>query len=198
MAQHIQSEWDGNVAVHRYEDLALIRSVLRDLAPARVVELGTAEGGFAAFLACTVVEWDGRVLSLDYKSLVDANFNLYRDPACDFHVYDNLELAVADVLAPTRETLELIGRWLSEPHACLYTDNGNKQLELETYVPLMHEVALVGTHDYGTELSAEWAEAFMARHRFRPYRHAEFAALAHPDHYPDSLTRFWVRGLEEA
>jgi hypothetical protein len=190
MSQHIQSEWDHFVMIHRYEDLALIRSVLRDLAPERVIELGTAEGGFAAFLACTVIEWDGRVLSLD---------KLPPDPghaAWFAETYQNLTLVQAEILEPTVQTIELLQDWFQHPYCCLYTDNGNKVKELEMYVPLMHEIAMVGSHDYGTELPAVWANDFMASQRFKPYRHEEFAALANPEYYPDSLTRFWVRGLE--
>jgi len=189
VSQHIQCEWDGHIMIHRYEDLALIRSVLRDLAPERVVELGTAEGGFAAFLACTVIEWEGLVLSLD-KIAPDPGEAEWFDRA-----YSNLCLMQADILEPTLETRATLEAWLARPYSCLYADNGNKMKELEIYVPLMHDTALVGTHDYGTEVDPIWIEAFMERQGFRPHRHVEFAALAHPEFYPNSLTRFWVRGL---
>ena len=187
MAQHIQSTWDGFTMIHRYEDLALIRSVLGDRQPQRTVELGTAEGGFAVFLACTVVEWEGRVLTLD---------KLTPDPGhADWfaRAYDNLTLRQADILDPDPETLATLTEWLQPPGSCLYTDNGNKQRELELYAPLLGPDALVGTHDYGTEVDPAWAEPFMASLGYAPYRHAEFERLASPDSYPVSLTRFWVR-----
>jgi hypothetical protein len=86
----------------------------------------------------------------------------------------------------------LLKDWLRFDDSLLYTDNGNKQRELELYVPLLGRRAMVGTHDYGTEVDPAWAESYMASQGFRPYRHAEFEALAYQD-YPVSLTRFWVR-----
>jgi hypothetical protein len=182
MAQHIQSSWDGVIAIHRYEDLALIRQVVREREPARVVELGTAEGGFAAMLAATVVEWNGHVLTVDHQVLADQGRLLA--------LYDNLQFLTIDVLTEIVPSLAII---LARPDSLLYTDNGNKQRELELYAPLMGPHATVGTHDYGTELNAEWAETFMTGLGYQPYRHEDFARLAHPEHYPDSLTRFWVR-----
>lgn len=186
-SQHVQSSWDDFIAIHRYEDLALIRSVIRELAPLRIVELGTAEGGFSAMLATAVIEWDGAVLSLDKLSPDPGHVAWFAEK------YQNLTLMQAEILVPTPETLATLTEWLSQPYSCLYTDNGDKPKELQMYVPLMHHYALVGTHDYGTECPVEWAESFMASQGFSPYRHDEFAALANPD-YPNSLTRFWVRG----
>lgn len=183
MAQHVSCTWDGFTMIHRYEDLALIRSVLGARQPAFAVELGTAEGGFAAFLAATVVEWGGRVLTVDKSLDVDLARRLGA-------LYDNLICAGADALAePVPSVVSLI----CQGAALLYCDNGNKRRELELYAPLLGPDALVGTHDYGTEVDPAWAEPFMASLGYAPYRHAEFAALAHADYYPTSLTRFWVR-----
>lgn len=183
MAQHIQSSWDGILAIHRYEDLALIRQVIEAFRPFSAIELGTAEGGFAAFLTAILKEWDGAVLSVDFKQYWDAKFAERYAPW--------LTLCIGDLLDESPHPLA--SEWCARENVLLYTDNGHKQRELELYVPLLGQRALVGTHDYGTEVDPAWAEPFMAAQGFTPHRHAEFAALAHPDYYPDSLTRFWVR-----
>lgn len=184
MAQHIQSSWDGHIAVHRYEDLAVIRQVVEEFGPFHAVELGTAEGGFAAFLTSILRTWDGQVLSVDRTQYVDQAFlNAYRP---------HLTCYLADVLT---EVDPVVAEWVQRPNTLLYTDNGNKQRELELYVPLMAARALVGTHDYGTEVDPGWAEAFMAAQGFQPYHHAAFEALADPESYPVSLTRFWRRDV---
>lgn len=181
-AQHVQSTFGPYLMVHRYEDQAHIRDVIAAFRPMVAVELGTAHGGFAAMLAHTLGQWGGRVLSLDIKQDAGICAALERD-------YGNLTLIEADVLT---EPHELVVAALSQPRALLYTDNGHKQRELELYAPDLPEPALVGTHDYGTEVDEDWAEPFMAAHHYRPYQHERFAALA-SDSYWDSLTRFWLR-----
>ncbi len=181
-AQHVQSMFGEHLMVHRYEDQAHIRDVITSFRPTVAVELGTAAGGFAAMLAATLSQWGGRVLSLDIKLDPGIAASLER-------TYDNLALIEADVLTAPHP---LVVAALSQPGALLYTDNGHKQRELELYAPDLPVPALVGTHDYGTEVDEDWAEAFMARHHYRPYQHERFAALAN-DGYWDSLTRFWMR-----
>jgi hypothetical protein len=182
MAQHIQSSVDGHIAVHRYEDLAVIQQVIEAWHPLAAVELGTAEGGFAAFLTKLLREWDGLVLSVDKTQFVDEHFLAMYRPHLTCYLADILERVDPE-----------IATWLARPNTLLYTDNGDKPRELELYVPLMPGRAMVGTHDYGTEVDPAWAEAFMATQGFRPFHHAAFEALAHPTDYPVSLTRFWVR-----
>lgn len=180
--QHIQSTYDGFLMIHRYEDQAHIQDIIRWHKPDRAIELGTAEGGFAALLASTLGAWGGSVLTFDIK----------RDPGIEQELerlYPNLTVVQADILT---EPLPMIVEAIKRPNSFLYTDNGNKQRELELYAPLMGPHALVGTHDYDTELDAEWAEPFMKRLGYDPYFHAKFEALATP-HYYDSLTRFWRR-----
>lgn len=182
MAQHIQSSVDGYIAVHRYEDLAVIEQVIRERAPLFAVELGTAEGGFAALLTKILRSWDGQVLSVDKTQYVDQTFlNQYRP---------HLTCYLADVLTVVDP---VIAEWCARPNTLLYTDNGDKHRELELYVPLLAQRAMVGTHDYGTEVDPPRAEAFMAQQGFRPYHHRAFEVLADPESYPVSLTRFWVR-----
>lgn len=181
-AQHIQSSWDGFLAIHRYEDLALIREVIEEFHPFTAIELGTAEGGFAAFLTSVLKEWDGQVLSVDHTQ--------YWDAALATRYAPWLTLASGDLLASPHP---LVVEWCGRENTLLYTDNGNKQRELELYVPLLRSRALVGTHDYGTEIDPRWAETFMAEQGFAPCRHGDFEALADPDSYPVSLTRFWMR-----
>lgn len=171
---------------HRWEDLALILEVLRGARPPVAVELGTATGGFAVFLAMTLGEWDGWVLTVDRQQ----SQRLELEAACS-----NLICLEADLFVPPPP------RWvtvpLRNPGALLYCDNGNKLRELALYAPYLGERGLVGVHDYGTEVPPEQAEALMRVRGFAPWRHEAFEALAHPEHYPVSLTRFWRRTLLE-
>jgi hypothetical protein len=181
-AQHVQSMFGEYLMVHRYEDQAHIRDVITSFRPTLAVELGTAHGGFAAMLAATLAQWGGRVLTADITQDPGIAARLERD-------YPNLSVLEIDVLT---EPHPLLVAALSQPRAMLYTDNGNKPRELELYAHLLPAPALVGTHDYGTEVDEAWAEPFMTGLGFMPYQHERFAALAN-DSYWDSLTRFWLR-----
>lgn len=182
-AQHIQSEFDGFLMIHRYEDQAHIIDVIRAHRPMQAVELGTAAGGFAALLASTLLRSDGMVLSVDKTQDPGIGAELRR-------LYPNLTLLEADVLTTA---LPAVVEALQRPGgSLLYTDNGNKRRELELYAPLMGPRALIGTHDYGTEVDEAWVEPFMASLGYTPHQHARFEALA-SEFYWDSLTRFWTR-----
>lgn len=181
-AQHVSCRWEGFEAIHRYEDLAVIADVIRTVAPVEAVELGTAEGGFAAFLADTMADHEGRVLTVDHVALAPRETILARR--------SNLQFLTADVLTDVHPQIRL---WLEGPNRMLYCDNGNKPRELALYAPLLGPGGLVGTHDYDTEVDPAWAEPFMASLGYQPYRHEDFARLADPECYWDSLTRFWRR-----
>ena len=172
------------IAVHRYEDLEVIRAVLEEFKPHFGLELGTAEGGFAAFLASVLKQWDGKLATVDIK----------QDPKYAAHLIAEYGVTVYETDILTPPVPQVLRDWLVLPgSALLYTDNGNKQRELELYVPLIFGKALIGTHDYGTEVNPEWVEAFMASQGYSPYHHDWFERLAHAEYYPVSLTRFWVK-----
>lgn len=183
MGQHIQCSWDGFIAVHRYEDLTLIRETIEMVKPQWAVELGTAEGGFAAFLATILGQWDGKVYTFDFKLDPGIAQALHQR-------YPNLWCIKSDVLDPDNQDLIQL---LNQRNGLLYTDNGNKQRELEIWAMYLPEPAMIGSHDYGTELNSEWAEQHMKNLGFKEFRHAEFAKLAHDTDYPVSLTRFWTK-----
>ena len=179
----VRSEWAGFEAQHRYEDLALIGSVLEDQEPGVTVELGTAKGGFTAFLASHVMHWEGKVFTVDI--LVDPEVTRL----C--HAFPNVQFLQANILSDP--PLPAIVEALKGKNPVLYCDNGKKELELFVYAPLLPVGGLVGTHDYGTEVNVKYAETLMSHLGYTPHRHEEFAALADPVNYPASLTRFWRR-----
>ena len=181
-AQHVQSSYDGFLMMHRHEDQEHISDVIRGHRPERGVELGTASGGFAALLAATLTPWSGTVLSVDRVQAPEISRRL-------LSTYPNLALLEADVLW---DVLPAIRDVISQPNSFLYTDNGRKMRELELYAPIMGPRALLGTHDYDTEVSADWVEPFLADLGYRPHQHARFEALANKDYW-DSLTRWWTR-----
>jgi cephalosporin hydroxylase len=199
MAQSVRSTWQtpgGPIfeMQHRSEDQVLIQHVLREMRPRRALELGTAGGGFTALLAETLGEWKGWVTTFDkfpepgirdrllaqYQNLIVEDEDVLVDGGAPL-IRAELEQAIPFAADPTRTPI------------FLYCDNGHKQRELELYAPLMGPRALLGIHDYGTEVDPAWVEPFLKNLDFEPHRHAEFLALAHPRDYPDSLTRFWIR-----
>lgn len=195
----IKSEWTApNGAVfemqHRYEDRALIEDVIRAHAPDLAIELGTAKGGFACLLASIVP----RVVTVDH-CVDDGDVSLWDRLTA---AYPNLCPVVMDCLAfdargswsvLTRTGALTLSDLEGSSRTLLYTDNGNKVEEITRFAPLLKPGDLLGTHDYLTEVPIEWVEPFLADLGFVPHRHDDFAALAHPEFYPASLTRFWVR-----
>jgi len=187
-AQFVRCEWQSLEAQHRYEDLGVIAAALEALRPAHAVELGTAGGGFALFLAQTLAAWGGRVLSVDVEPIdLTVLAVLERQP--------NLTLLTANLLSQGRRGHEPhpeVVAWCRRPRTFLYCDNGAKERELELYAPALGPDGSLGVHDYATEVRPAWAEAFLAGLGFRPFRHDVFEALAHPEYYPQSLTRLWA------
>ena len=104
----------------------------------------------------------------------------------------NLEYWQEDLLQDGGN-INVAGLLGGEPWTLLYCDNGHKEQELETYGYYLHSGATLGCHDYGTEVNPEWIEPLLRGMGFSPYRHEDFAALAHPQDYPVSMTRFWKK-----
>lgn len=170
------------MAAHRAEDTVLIAEVVREAQPRIVVELGTSLGGMSAFFADVIAPWGGVVHTFDHV----------RQPELDdleAEYGERIVLHQADVLAGHPGVVQLV----AQPGALLYCDNGDKERELATYAPRLAVGGFLGTHDYGTELDPERTEALVASFGYKPHRHDEFAAMAHPVDYPHSLTRFWRR-----
>lgn len=193
----IKSEWTspaGHVfeMQHRYEDRALILDVIKAHQPALSVELGTAKGGFAAMLAETVGAWNGSVITVDMVMEPGTKEKLEAS-------YTNIKVVQDDVLLSLDQrpgaTWPFWKNLLARDGTFLYCDNGNKMREIELYAPTMGQRALLGTHDYWTEVKPEWVEPFLANLGFVQHRHHDFAALAHPVDYPASLSRFWAREM---
>ena len=180
----IKSEFEEIEMQHRYEDRALITEVLVDRRPVLAIELGTAAGGFASFLARTLQAWGGSVVSVDLQRCPHQDQLLQR--------HSNLTLAQFDLLHP-----ESWPGWfkalLPAEGLLVYCDNGNKPKELETIAPRLALGATLGTHDYVNEVDPAWVEPYLTALGYAPLWHERFAALADPVNYPRSLTRFWSR-----
>lgn len=188
MAQHVLCEVDGFHAQHRYEDLAMIREVIDAVAPRLIVELGTGTGGLARFFARTA---GTRVVTIDLPSTAPRSLD---DTIALTQGLANLEYWSVDLL-PGAEGIDpdVAALLAGESRALLYCDDGHKERELVRYGPCLALGATLGTHDYGTEVDPASIEPILATLGFVPYRHEDFAALAHPEYYPVSLTRFWKR-----
>lgn len=182
----VRSSWLGFEAQHRYEDLALIREVIQAHRPLLAIELGTALGGFAAFLADTLA-WSGAVLTVD--RVRPATLDALAE-ACP-----NLTFLEADILgAPgvVRAVIERAEATVGN-RLLLYCDDGDKTREVSMFAPALPVGALLGCHDYGTEAKREVIDPLLAELGYLAVRHADFEALADPVNYPASLTRFWRR-----
>jgi len=174
--------YEGIPCHHWNEELPLIADVLRDFRPTFVVEVGTMHGGFAAFLADTVKEWHGTVLTIDHV--------LYEGVGDISKARENLFFLQGDVFSPfvsmvVEKTLKYYQR------SCIYCDGGAKRQEL----PLLGMYAdLVGVHDYGTEVSPPDCTAWAKQWSMYPVKEEEFAALqAEKGGY--FVSRFWRRNL---
>lgn len=174
----VLSEWRGFHCQHRSDDFPTIAAIVERHQPMTVVELGTDEGGFAAFLADLVAPWAGHVTTFDRERKFDPKL-LSSTP--------NLSFVQGDVLMLNEKVVELVSR----PSTLLYCDNGNKKREMQLYAPDLQAGSLLGVHDYDTEVAATWCEAFMQEHDFLPERHDEMEKLRNEWYAP--MTRFWVR-----
>lgn len=186
------SEFRGHHCQHRSDDFPDIAAILKPHRPRLVVELGTDEGGFAAFLANLVGKWDGRVVTFDIKPKFKPSL---------LSEFKNLRYVQADILGtgpltgpPGRPCVPNpeIAALVAEPGVFLYCDNGHKQSEVEIYAPLLQVGSILGVHDYNTEISSGWVEPFVAALGYEPEGHARMEALRN-QWYPEPMSRFWVR-----
>jgi hypothetical protein len=204
----IKSEWtapNGTIfeMQHRWEDQALIIDTVRT--HGAKIEFGTAKGGFAALLADTLPE--AKIVTVNHQpepgvreALATAYGERMNVLTLDLLGSDDTALGpLFSVLTGYTDIGRMLHRHRIDPPTrddwkiCLYCDNGNKVEEITRFAPLLKPGDLLGCHDYATEVPPEWVEPFLVHLGFVPHRHAEFAALAHPEFYPASLTRFWLR-----
>lgn len=166
------------IPMHHWDDeLPLIAEILGQAKPRITVEVGTMYGGFAAFLADTVSEWGGEVLTIDHI-LYDGI-----EQVCQGR--RNLFFLRGDVFSPFVSSLVI--RELHRRDSCLYCDGGAKREEL----PALGRYAnIVGVHDYGTEVSPDDCAAWAKATRMEPIEEARFAAIqdAHGGYF---VSRFW-------
>lgn len=186
------SEFRGHHCQHRSDDFPDIAAILKPHRPRLVVELGTDEGGFAAFLANLVGKWDGRVVTFDIKPKFKPSL---------LKEFPNLRFVQADILGtgpltgpPGRPCVPNpeIAALVAEPGVFLYCDNGHKQSEVEIYAPLLQVGSILGVHDYNTEIMGSWVEPFVAALGYEPEGHARMEALRN-QWYTEPMSRFWVR-----
>lgn len=175
------SVYKGHHCQHRSDDFADIAAIISPHQPKIVVELGTDEGGFSGWLADLVLPWGGSVVTFDIKKKFKTGLLL------DFA---NLQFREADVLTAIHPSVR--GALGSAAPALLYCDNGNKQREVELYAPLLRVGDILATHDYNTEIMAEWVEPHVAALGFEKEGHARMEALRN-EWYPEPMTRLWVR-----
>ena len=187
MAKSVRCEWYGFEAQHRWEDCPVIAcEVLEVVRPKFALELGTAGGGFAAFLAGTLAAWGGSVVTVDIAVNDDLIARLEGS-------FANLSVWRGDCLSSVPPILDRLIRGAEYQPCLVYCDDGNKPLEIELYAPLIPVGSLIGCHDYEDEVPSAWVEPHLTALGFAPYRHEAFEALAHPVDYPRSLSRFWIR-----
>lgn len=173
------SEHKGHHCQHRSDDFPVIAKIVGEHRPITVVELGTDEGGFSAFLADLVRPWGGEVWTFDIARKFRSSL-LFQ--------FGNLRFEQADVLTKNPAVVSLIER----DAILLYCDNGNKQREVELYAHHLRQGSVLGVHDYNTEIMADWVEPYVANLGFRPAGHELMEALRN-EWYPEPMTRFWVR-----
>jgi cephalosporin hydroxylase len=170
----------GLACHHHDEELPLIAAVLREVRPRYVIEAGTMHGGFAAFLADTVAEWKGQVLTIDIEVQAGLQEALAGRP--------NLYFLSGDIFSPF---IGHILRNLSlEARGALafYADAGQGRAELFVYGTLGR---LVGVHDYTTSVDAVAAEAWAAEKGLVPFHREAFEALEQTKG-GYFVSRFWI------
>lgn len=193
--QGLTASWGGFEMQHRYEDLAEIAKIFELYKPAVGVELGSAEGGFAVFMADTFMQWRGFVLSIDKVECPSAAKIINTLPNIQFLAGDALRVPHPSIVKAISRLLPalVVGERVPTGGVALYCDNGNKMREMRLYAPYMARGGLLGVHDYETEVHPPYAAALMEHFGFVPVEHATFEALADLSSYPTSLTRFWLR-----
>ena len=128
----------------------------------RIVELGTGSGGLTLLFGLYMTVRGGRVLSFDTYAMPDAG-KWFERLSVDFHCQDIF----------TGEAFKLIREFSGQGRMLLFCDNGDKPLELSTYVQAVKPNDLVMVHDYPQEITgiSGGLEDIL-----EPYRQEEFDA----------------------
>lgn len=173
--------YGGYDCLHRPDDFPLMARILSLFKPKTLVEIGTHFGGFASFLAHTSSAWGGQVITID----------AFRHPESKGleDKYSNLTFLKDDLSACLSKKVVDI---LSKPECLLYCSRGGNKV-LTWYSSYMGKRGLVGCHGWGLEVNPDDVIPVMVSFRFSRIFWRQFEALAHPEWYPKSLSRFWWR-----
>ena len=184
MESQTLGSYQGIPCHHWDDELPLISAILRAARPHLIIEVGTMYGGFAAYLADVVVEWNGIVMTIDHvmydglEKVCAPRKNLFFVRGDVFNNFV-MSLVVAELAAYDHVNATTM----------LYCDGGAKRQELFL---LGHLASIVGVHDYATEVSPEDCETWRAQHNLVPVEEAKFAALQERlgGYF---VSRFWAR-----
>ncbi|MEM3793697.1 MAG: class I SAM-dependent methyltransferase [Candidatus Bathyarchaeia archaeon] len=152
------------------EEIAKLLSLLADLKPKTLLEVGTASGG-TLFLFCQVAEPDAIIISVDLPGgLFGGGYPEWRIPLYKSFAKERQRLHLIRADSHNPKTLEIVKNILSDRKLDFlfidgdHTYDGVKR-DFETYSPLVRKGGIIAFHDIvehpletGCEVSRFWNE----------------------------------------
>jgi cephalosporin hydroxylase len=147
----LDNSYCGYPATQCPADFVLWRVLLGRHLPERIVELGTAWGGFSLFLSHQATARSMEFVTFDKvdhrTASPDWTFGNKAANAADL----GDQFVCADVLAdPAPVAIELANRKVA-----LLCDNGDKPAEVNLYGPMLTPESICVVHDWGTEIGPD-------------------------------------------
>lgn len=112
--------------------------------PARIIELGTGNGGFSLYLKLVTIRFWIPFYTYDIRPFTESRVTTALNLTDCFRVRDVMkaEGEIANIIRHPGRSL-------------LYCDNGNKIAEFKTYANHLKQGDIIGAHDWGTEIKDE-------------------------------------------
>lgn len=136
--------------VQSYEAIRLFEVIFEKFRPARLIELGTGDGGLSSYLKMLCINYGSKFYTYDVKD--------YREQSPETKLQKLIQLSESQFVANIfeEETIKSISE-KTKKNGCsfIYCDDGNKVREFKTYSKFLKNGDIIGVHDWQVEIHAE-------------------------------------------
>jgi len=164
----------GGYLIHELETMPMVKQHYNDFD--MCIELGSFHGGLSLMISDLWPDTEFRTMDFFMEDGIKDILDHIKD------MNTNIIFHHEDLLSePNKTLIDLLQR---PGKKFLYSDNGNKPLEANYYIPYLKSGDVFGTHDWNVEV--KWDQIKDVLKDFKPILHEEMEELG-------LLSRFWVK-----
>lgn len=141
-----------------HADLLLFELIVSKNKVNHIIEFGTYQGITSLYLGTMAKLKGASFISFDYKD--------FRSARAKELWNKDMEFECVNLLAKQESSLVL--ERVKRKRSFTFIDNGNKELEVKKYVPLMKRGSIVQIHDWKTEVAPDFVLPILESNGFKP------------------------------